>query len=360
MALALAEALGGLAGKRVLELYAGSGALALALAARGAHVHAVERFEPALARLREAASAQGLQIELSAADAAHHLAARRDALDAIVVNPPRRGLEPRVRERIAELAPKALAYVSCEPETLARDVAHLTRLGLAAERLLPIDMIPLSEAVECFTLLTPAPPPRLRVVYEDEQTLAVDKPAFESLARGSAALARLAGAQRPRLTPLVSPPAWASGVAWLAKGDAPARELLATAEVRAVVLAHGITHKKGRIVRPRRAGPPARLRYVRRSVALGHSVLEVLTDASSVGELGRLLASVGHPLLGDWGARSAASSRHFFHRHGLDRPFLHVEAVESTTARFAAPLAADLEAVLYSLESEHRPIDPID
>mgnify|MGYP000965489350 CR=1 FL=1 len=79
----------------------------------------------------------------------------------MVVNPPRRGLAPLVREQIVRLAPQAIAYVSCDPETLARDLDHLSRLGYHGAALQPLDMIPLTEEVETLAMLKPAPIPAI-------------------------------------------------------------------------------------------------------------------------------------------------------------------------------------------------------
>src|SRR5690606_18549728 len=159
--------LGGLGGSRLLELYAGSGALALRLAARGASLTAVEAFAPAVERLALAAREQGLAVEARAADAEVFLRERAQAngapaspaFDAVLVDPPRRGLAPKVRAAVAALAPRRISYVSCEPQTLARDLAHFRLLGYGAESLEAFDMIPWSDAVEVLALLAPMPPP---------------------------------------------------------------------------------------------------------------------------------------------------------------------------------------------------------
>ncbi|HEY4106299.1 MAG TPA: methyltransferase, partial [Polyangiaceae bacterium] len=138
--------------RRVLELYAGSAALSLRLAAAGFELTAVEAYGPALAHAERAARAQNLRLTTISArseDATQELARQNARFDAVIVNPPRRGLSREVRRALAELAPRVIVYMSCDPATLARDLSHLGVLGFAAGVISPFDMIPHSDAVEC-------------------------------------------------------------------------------------------------------------------------------------------------------------------------------------------------------------------
>jgi 23S rRNA (uracil1939-C5)-methyltransferase len=117
---------------RVLDLYGGSGSIALGLAAAGASVRLVESFGPSAAQARAAALALSLDVEAECSDVASSLrnaTERGERFDAAVVNPPRRGTSPTAREWLARLAPPVIAYVSCNPDTLARDLDHFARLG---------------------------------------------------------------------------------------------------------------------------------------------------------------------------------------------------------------------------------------
>ncbi len=179
----LAEALGiaranEVRGPRVLDLYGGSGAMALGLAAAGAQVRTVESFAPAVAQARAAAASQGLQLEAECDDVTTALRSaveRRERFEAVVVNPPRRGVSPQAREWMARLGPQVIAYVSCDPETLARDLDHFSRLGYATTALKPLDMIPLTDEVETVAVLRRAGVPAPRVLYEDDEILVVEK-----------------------------------------------------------------------------------------------------------------------------------------------------------------------------------------
>ena len=371
---ALSERLGGLAGRRVLELYAGSGALALRLAARGAAVTAVEAFAPAVARIQQAARAQGIALETWSGDADAFVRARTEAaaapgIDAVLVNPPRRGLAPAVRGAIARLRPRLISYVSCEPETLARDLVHLELCGYGAVHLEGFDMIPLSDAVESLVLLEPRTPPAPRVLFQDETSVALFKLAFEpTTPQGEIEISLLDRARRglglPELTPVHRLDVGTSGVCWFARSPeqvAPLAAALERGDKTYVALASGITREKGKIARPLlEAGKPkvAVTRYRRRAVVGGHSLLELRPEHGRKHQLRRHLASIGHPILGDARHGQAASNRHFEHRHGLDRPFLHCSSLRlelpSGPVEIQAPLAGDLAAVLDGLPEAPR------
>jgi tRNA/tmRNA/rRNA uracil-C5-methylase (TrmA/RlmC/RlmD family) len=77
--------------------------------------------------------------------------------DLVVVDPPRTGLGRDVVERIAALTPQRIVYVSCDPATLARDLAWLAERGYPLTELRAFDAFPMTHHVECVALLTRAP-----------------------------------------------------------------------------------------------------------------------------------------------------------------------------------------------------------
>ena len=66
----------------------------------------------------------------------------------IFMDPPREGSTPQFLDSVARMAPKRVVYVSCNPETLARDLALLTKKGYRVESSTPVDMFPHSEHIE--------------------------------------------------------------------------------------------------------------------------------------------------------------------------------------------------------------------
>ena len=85
------------------------------------------------------------------------LAARLEAEgirpDVVVVDPPRKGLAPDVADTIARMAPERVVYVSCDPATLARDIARFSPLGYRAVRAEAVDLFPRTSHVETVCLL---------------------------------------------------------------------------------------------------------------------------------------------------------------------------------------------------------------
>ena len=68
--------------------------------------------------------------------------------DVICVDPPRKGLAPEVPAILAEMAPKRIVYVSCDPATLGRDVKRLEELGYKCVKAQPVDLFPRTAHVE--------------------------------------------------------------------------------------------------------------------------------------------------------------------------------------------------------------------
>jgi len=353
---------------RVLDLYGGCGAFALGLAAAGAHVYLVESFAPAVAQAREAAKAQSLDVEVCCADVSAALRALREEdqrFDVAITNPPRRGMSPASREALARLGPAAVAYVSCDPDTLARDLDHFSRLGYAATSLRPLDMIPLTDEVETIALLRRAGTPLPRVLYEDAEILVVDKGPHEpTLPQGEYATSLLARARRlPGATeavPVYRLDVGTSGLVMLARsGDRLSKwtrvsSLPSTRQIYVAVV-RGVTPGKGTVTRDLRENGEqhaARTRYRRLAIASGQSILRVVPDQNRTHQIRRHLASIGHPVLGDDRYGHVQTNRHFQEKNALDRTFLHCVRLEldrpDSGSRLVveAPLAGDLRAVL--------------
>lgn len=93
-----------------------------------------------------------------AARTAHVAGAARAhaALDALVVDPPRAGLAASVPADIVKSGAQRMVYVSCDPATLARDIARLQDCGMQLERVQPVDMFPQTFRVECVCLMSKA------------------------------------------------------------------------------------------------------------------------------------------------------------------------------------------------------------
>ncbi|MCP8897168.1 class I SAM-dependent RNA methyltransferase [Shinella daejeonensis] len=141
--------------KRVADLFSGSGTFALRIARR-AKVHAVEGEEKSLAALdRAARHTQGLKpVTVERRDLFRRplMASELKPYDAVVFDPPRAGAEDQCRE-IARSGVKTVVAVSCNPLSLARDLAILTAAGYRIRQVTPIDQFLWSAHVEAVAVL---------------------------------------------------------------------------------------------------------------------------------------------------------------------------------------------------------------
>ena len=329
---------------RILDLYGGSGAIAIAIAQAGASVHLIESFAPSAEYADQAARSQELPIVAEAADvsiALRRLGDEKIHFDAAIVNPPRRGMSPLARELVAQLDVSTVAYVSCDPDTLARDLDHLSRLGFTIATLRPLDMIPLTDEVETIALLRRIGVPAPKVAFEDEDIIIVEKAAHEPTTPQSEYASSLL--QRVRrlpgagdAAPVHRLDAGTSGLVMFAKrpDDAARWQAVLAGEMSRKIYiagARGVTPSKGAITRDLREDGkmyPARTRYRRLAVASGHSVLRVIPEQGRTHQIRRHLAAIGHPVLGDDRYGHAPTNRFFEEKNALDRTFLHCVRLE--------------------------------
>ena len=138
----------------VYDLYCGAGTITLWLAQHAGHVVGVELVEEAIDGARASMVANGVEnCTFVAGDMLRVLTPdffdRYGRPDVVVVDPPRAGLHPRVAERLGEVRPERLIYVSCNPQTQARDLALLGAPGsYAITSVQPVDLFPQTAHVE--------------------------------------------------------------------------------------------------------------------------------------------------------------------------------------------------------------------
>lgn len=136
-----------------MDLYSGVGTFTLPLARRVGWVSAVESYGPAVRDLRRNLDEAGIANADPIGGDANLEFPDTDA-DIIVVDPPRAGLAPEVVSKLSQQPARAIAYVSCDPATLARDLARFVEEGtFRPVRITPVDLFPQTFHVETVTQL---------------------------------------------------------------------------------------------------------------------------------------------------------------------------------------------------------------
>jgi 23S rRNA (uracil1939-C5)-methyltransferase len=131
------------------------GGIALTLARRveGLDVLGIEEHAAAIADATAGAALNGVSgARFVAGDVAVRLADVPRA-DVVVLNPPRKGCGAAALAEVARLHPRVIAYLSCDPDTLARDLAALTERGYVVREVTPFDMLPHTPHLEALAVL---------------------------------------------------------------------------------------------------------------------------------------------------------------------------------------------------------------
>lgn len=154
-AISLAE----LSGKeRVIDAYCGIGTIGMVASKQAKEVIGVELNKDAVRDAINNAKANDIKnIKFICDDATEFMvkmAERGEAADVVIMDPPRAGSTEDFMKAVKILSPEKVVYVSCNPETLARDLEYFTKIGYEAKSAWPVDMFCFSEHVESVILLT--------------------------------------------------------------------------------------------------------------------------------------------------------------------------------------------------------------
>jgi 23S rRNA (uracil1939-C5)-methyltransferase len=139
-------------GRLALDLFAGVGLFSVPLAKRFERVVSVES-NPAAARDLETNMRSRGTIEVRTAEVERFLERTKERPELVVLDPPRAGLTPEAIQRITKIAPALITYVSCEPPTLARDLASFAKAGYECTEVHLFDLFPQTFHIEAVVRL---------------------------------------------------------------------------------------------------------------------------------------------------------------------------------------------------------------
>jgi len=139
----------------VLDLYSGVGMISLVVAPFVGHVTAIESDETAVEDAMVNAQVQAIRNVEFVRDDAGRAIGQVASADVVILDPPRKGCPEDTLRRITALKPKRIIYVSCNPATLARDLATLEQCGYTTHEIEPVDMFPQTFHVEVIARLGP-------------------------------------------------------------------------------------------------------------------------------------------------------------------------------------------------------------
>jgi len=141
-------------GETLCDLFCGIGSIGLSVISRhpSSRLLGVEVIPEAVANARENAMINGIaNAEFICADAN---STAIEKAEVIILDPPRKGCAPSLINRISELSPRRVVYVSCNPDTLARDLAIFKKQGYTTSEAFPFDLFPRTGHVESLVCLT--------------------------------------------------------------------------------------------------------------------------------------------------------------------------------------------------------------
>lgn len=143
---------------KVIDAYCGIGTIGLIASRQAGSVLGIELNREAVKDARENAKHnQCKNIEFACADAGEYMVEMEQAgekADVVIMDPPRSGSNEAFLSSVCRLSPNRIVYISCGPQSLARDLDYLTAHGYRTERIQPVDLFPMTVHVETVILLS--------------------------------------------------------------------------------------------------------------------------------------------------------------------------------------------------------------
>lgn len=137
--------------KIIVDGYAGTGTIGMMTSKKAKYVYSIEIVESAIRDGRKTAKENGIKnMEFICGDITKELKKliSRKQIDAIIFDPPRKGIEEDILKEISKIGLKEIVYISCNPATFARDIEILNRCGYSLDRVQPVDMFPQTSHIE--------------------------------------------------------------------------------------------------------------------------------------------------------------------------------------------------------------------
>ncbi len=155
----IAKEYASLTGKeKVIDAYCGTGTIGLTMAREAKEIIGVEVNSDAIRDAKENATLNGIKnakfYNADAGDFMCDLASKNEKADVVITDPPRAGCSIKFLRSLLKLSPKRIVYISCNPETQARDLITLTKNGYRVSKIQPVDLFPHTNHVESVVCLT--------------------------------------------------------------------------------------------------------------------------------------------------------------------------------------------------------------
>ena len=144
--------------KYIVDAYSGTGTIGMIMAKKAKKVYAIEIVKSASEDGEKTAKENGIEniefINGSVEKELVNLINANKRIDTIIFDPPRKGLEASIIDKVAELNLKEVVYISCNPSTFARDVKLFSEKGYVLKKLQAVDMFPQTSHIETVALLS--------------------------------------------------------------------------------------------------------------------------------------------------------------------------------------------------------------